>query len=279
MLSYFETTIDHPLNIAQFLYFCLVIGVTVLWDVYFVKRIHYYAGVYHGAIEEAKTDLLGNSSEEALHYKIEIIKYVLLLAINVAEMIGVVCYELGVVVSFLEPNYGIINNCNNASHISSIDLRVIIASPIASVLISLGQVGLSLSLAFGTCLIKYLDVTYHDINGDSSRFIKQILSFSCITGVFIIVTGSIKQLFILQRIFEPIIQSVYFGLWTKQTGNFYKTLRWRTNEFKVRSSSSEAVKRSIKICYHFAIITSIVGIGFICLILCDLLMDTFSYMI
>ena len=238
---------------------CIMIGLSVLWDIYFVKRILYFVRLYRESMEESKTDIFGNSSEAALHYKVEIVKYFFLLIISIIEICSFGMFESSFLVISLDHNQ--IINCTIGT-IYNTDLKVI-ANPIAAVFLSLGNAATIFSLALVICLMRYLDVKYHDVNGKTFPFIRCMLVVTSLIGVALIVAGSVPQLFILQKMLYPVVNTVYFYLWAKQTQIFYKTLKWRSVEFKVRGRSSQMVRRSVKSCYHFAIIMSLMGIGFL----------------
>ena len=255
--------IDKYIEYLFFPFLCLMIGLSVLWDIYFVKRILYFVRLYRESMEESKTDIFGNSSEAALHYKVEIVKYFFLIMIGLMEICTFGMYESIFLVISLDHNQ--INNCTIGT-IYSIDLLVI-ANPIAAVFLSLGNTATIFSGALVICLMRYLDVKYHDVNAKTFPFIRCMFVVTSLLGVALIVAGSVPQLFILQKMLYLVTFSVYFYLWVKQSRTFYKTLKWRSVEFKVRGRSSQMVRRSIKSCYHFAFIMTLMGIGFLSMLL------------
>ena len=230
-----------------------------------MKMIVYYVRLYRKCMKEANTDILGNASELALHYKTEIVKYAFMLAINAIEFIAVLTLESGFGFSLIT-NYEKFDNCTETNIDNLYDFRVT-ANPFAAVPNSFGEAGFLFSLALVTCLMKYLDVIYHDIHGNPFMYVRRFLLVSCFVGMFLIITGSMSHLFILQEIFEPVITMIYFYIWVKQTRTFYKTLRWRCAEYKIRGMSHQIVRRSISNCRHFTVIMSMIGIGTLCLIL------------
>ena len=255
----------------MFLYLFLFACLSTLWNVYFVKRILYFFRLYRESIKKARTDVLGKSSE-TLHYKVEMVKYVFLLVINITEMSSIMIYITGLVVStvLVQPNITRLKNCLNGTALYNNYLHIILTNPTAAVFMTLGQVGLLLSIALGTSLMKYLDATYHNINHQTLKSIRTLL-VSCAIGVLLIITGFIRHSFIFQTLIYPVAQLGYFCIWIKQARTFYRTLRWRAVEFKVRGMSSEKVRREVKCSYHFAIIISLMGIGFGCMILINFL--------
>ena len=256
MLSHYLSSIDHDAYYGMFLYLGLFVGISVLWDVYFMKRIHYFVKIYLKSLKKVNTNSLVNYSETALHYKVEIFKYLFLMGINIAETSAVVLFGLGLGVSLINPSYDILNNCTTGD-VFNLDLQLIVASPVAGVFISFGQVGLMFSFVLGICLMRYLDVTIHNINANPFHYVNRMLLVSCIIGVLLVIIGSIPHLFPISKLFVPIIQFVYFCIWLKQTRTFYKTLKWRYVEFKVRGMRSQIVSRSVVACNQFACIMGI----------------------
>ena len=151
-----------------------------------------------------------------------------------------------------------------------------IANPLVSILVSIGQAGLLFSMALGICLMKYLDVKYHDIYGKTARYIRMFLLVTVMLGIFLIIAGSVPQLMIIQNFVEPILQLIYFSIWVKHTRTFYKTLKWRTIEFRVRGESNQVVRRSLISRYQFVIIMSCMLIGIACIILSEFLTQYFT---
>ena len=195
-----------------------------------------------------------------------------MLVINTTEMVGFLMYVSGIGLVSLNPTNATSNNCINK--MESTDLHVI-GTPIAAVFISVGQVGLLLSLALMTCLMKYLDAAYHNINNQSLNSTKIILLISSVIGALRIITGSIHQSLILERLIYPIITLIYFSFWVKQTRTFYKTLKWQSIEYRVRGRSSQIVKRAVKSSHHFAVIMCLVGVAVLCLTLTEIVDDYF----
>ena len=176
--------------------------------------ILHFVNLYRASVLEAKSDVSGNASELALHYKVEIAKYIFLLAINVTECIGLVAYEASVLATSLYSNFDIFGNCTTGD-VHNTEFPLIILNPIGGVLESIGSigfVGLLFSFSLVICLMKYLDTTYHDINGKLMPVIKYILSLSCFIGIALIVAGFVPQLFLLQILSEPVINLFLFLL-------------------------------------------------------------------
>ena len=224
---------------------------------------------------EANTDILGNASELALHYKTEIVKYAFMLAITVIESIAVLTCELGFWISSIPTNYQTIDNCTTGDIYDFDNFRVI-ANPIIAVATSTGEAGFLFSLSLVICLMKYLDVVYHDIYGEPFEHVRSFLLVSCLIGIFLIITGSIPQLFILQKLTEPVFMTIYFYIWFRQTRTFYKTLRWRCIGYKIRGVSLQIIRRSIKSYQHFAVIMSLMGLGLLSLIAFAIIDKAFS---
>ena len=261
-------------DVVYFMFFSVFMygGLWALWNVYLAKRIIHFVNLYKKSVEDSKTDLFNNCAELALHYKVEIVKYTFMLALSNNEIGGFLMFIIGVGLTNLNPTNATSYNCTN--RIENTDLHVI-GTPIETVFISVGQVGLLLSLAIVTCLLKYLDAAYHDINNQSLKSTKIILLISCVIGALRIITGSFYQSFILERLIYPIIMLIYFSFWAKQTRTFYKTLKWQSVEFKVRGRSSQIVKRAIKSSHHFAVIMCLMGFGALCITFAEIVADYF----
>ena len=208
-----------------------------------MKRILYFIRLYRESMEEAKTDIFGNSLELAVHYKVEIVKYLFLLTINIIEVSTVVILVLSN--SLVRRNGSITSNCSSLGNYMY-NLEIDLVDPSELSLSSIAKIGFLFSLTLVICLIKYLDVTYHNINGKPFRFIKPFLFFSAFISVVLILPGSVPQLFILEKLYEPIIQFSYFCLWIKQTRIFYRTLKWRSLEFQVRGRSTQWLGDQLK---------------------------------
>ena len=263
MFAHYFKHFDNDIFVTFLFFACIFLALAAVWDIYFVKMILYYTRLYRESIKEAKTDILDNSLELALHYKAEIVKYAFLLAINVIESIGLITYHLTALIPISAPIDKIINNCTTARDIYNFHNYRLIPDPITTVTTAVGELSLLFSLSLVICLMKYLDVTYHDIHGKSFQYIRKFLLVTFLVGIFLIITGSIPQLFILQKLSELSINLVLFCIWVKQTRTFYKTLKWRSVEYRIRGVSCQIVTRSAKSCYHFAVFMSMVGMGFL----------------
>ena len=117
--------------------------------------------------------------------------------------------------------------------------------------------------------MKYLDVILHNIHGKPFRYIKKFLLITFFIGAFMIVTGSIPQLLIIEKFSVPIIETIYFIIWVKCIRTFYNTLRWRAIEFKIRGKRKSIVRRAIINCKQFALVMSILVIAKACWVLTE----------
>ena len=59
----------------------LFLFISIIWDVYFAKRIIHFVKSYRECVEKSKTEFTVNYSEAARHHKSEIIKYTFLIVI------------------------------------------------------------------------------------------------------------------------------------------------------------------------------------------------------
>ena len=262
----------------------ILIILSIIWDIFFVKRIRHLVLLYRECMEKANTDPFGNFLEAAQHFKIEIHKYTFLLVMNVTEFGAIQIYALGAALALTRHPEDILNssrflipNCTTElAHFNNIMMEAVIINPFVSILLSIGQAGLLFSIALVICLMKYLDVKYHDIYGKTARYIRMFLLVSVMFGIFLIIAGSVPQLMMIQNVVEPILQLIYFSIYIKHTRTFYKTLKWTTIEFRVRGESNRVVKRSLISSYQFVIIMSCMLIGFACSILAEFLAQYFT---
>ena len=262
----------------------LLIILSIIWDVLFVEKIRHFVLLYRECMEKANTDPFRNFLEAAQHCKVEIHKYTFLLVINVAEFGAMQIYGLGAALIFIRqaddiPNslrFQIPNCTTEFARFNNIMTEALIANPSISILLAIGQAGLLFSMALGICLMKYLDVKYHDIYGKTARYIRTFLLVTVMLGIFLIIAESVPQLILIQKVVKPILQLIYFRIWVKHTRTFYKTLKWRTIEFRVRGRSNRVVKSSLISSYQFVIIMSCMLIGTACLILAEFLTQYFT---
>ena len=267
------------------LYPCIVLAVILssIWNVFFNKRLVYLVKVYRNCLKKARTNPIRNFPEETRNYKIEIVTKVFLLIINVTEFAAVVIYALGgfpVIMNhshssntFLQNNT--LHNCSNELHLQTIDLKLALANPLFSILVTIAHVCLILSIASGICLVKYLHIVYHEMNIDPFKFIKRFLIMTIFVGIIITITGSVPQLMFIEKFVGPIILFVYLYIWIKNNITFYKTLRWRSIEFKVRGYSNRTVKNSVISYRQFMIIMSCMFIIASCFALSELITQYF----
>ena len=255
-----------------------------IWDFYFIKRIRYFIILYKDCLNKAKTDPFDNFSERTLHHRQEIIKYVFLLVLNLAEFQTMLIYGSSAGLANIPLFYKRMNSSgsdtipicvSNFTKINIIDLELFFENPIFSFLIALGHIGLLMCLAIGICIAKYLDVTYHDINGKSLPYIRRFLILTILIGFLLVIFGSIPQLMIIEKSFEPLILSIYFFIWIRSNWKFHKTLKWRSTEFRVRSRSNWIVRRSVISSHQFAIIMTTLGVSFAFLVLGEFLLRYF----
>ena len=278
-------TFIEDIQISTLMPFILILIIlSIIWDIFFVKRIRHLVFLYRECMEKAKTDPFGNFLEAAQHFKVEIHKYTFLLVINVTEFGTMQIYALGALLALIHhPNdilnssIFIISNCTTElAYFNNIMIDGMFKNPSVSILVSIGQAGLLFSIALGICLMKYLDVKYHDIYGKTARYIRKFLLVTVMLGIFLIIAGSVPQLMLIEKVVEPILLLIYFSIWVKYTRTFYKTLKWRTIEHRVRGESNRVVKRSLISSYQFAIIMSCMLIGFAGLILAEFLTQYFT---
>ena len=256
---------------------------STIWNMYFIKNIIYHVRIYRYCLKNARNDPFGNIQEAARNHKVDMVTNIFLLIINAAEFVTVFIYGLGAGIvaipnSLLNNSYlsnGSIPDCNNEFHLQTLDLKLSLANPIFSALISIAQVGLIFSFAFGICLVKYLQIAYHEINTDPFKWIKRFLIITLLISIFLAISGSVPQLMIFEKLVEPVIVFVYFIIWLSCNRTFYKCLRWRSIEYRVRGRSEMIVRRSVTSCQQFVIITSCMSIVYASFFIAEMLTQYF----
>ena len=272
-------------NIQEWVLFPVItlsVFISVIWDTYFIKKIVHFVRIYQECMERAKTDPFGNFAEAARNYKVEVITNAFLLIMNITEFTTIVMYGVGSVPTnsmnfnsnYNESINGTVHDCSK-EYFHTLDLELAFENPFFSILISFGKAGLLFSIALGICLVKYLHISYHELNFDSFKIIKRFLLITSLIGIFLIISGSIPQLMIIECLVEPIILFVYFCIWVKSNRTFYKTLQWRTMEYRIRGRSNCIVRRSIINCHQFLIISSCIGVALACILITQFLTQYF----
>ena len=269
------------ISLYPFIVFAIILP--SIWNVFFIKRIVYLVKMYRNCIKKAKTGPSREFTEEARNYKIEIVSKIFLLIINVTESAAIVIHAVGGFPVIMNHSYSsntflqnnTLHNCSSELHLQTIYLKLALADPLFSILVTIAQVCLIFSLASGICLVRYLHIEYHEMNIDPFKFIKRFLIVTLLMGTFLIITGSVPQLMFIEKLVEPIILFVYFYISVKNNITFYKTLRWRSIEFKVRGCSNRIVKNSIINYRQFMIIMSCIFIVIACIVLSELIAQYF----
>ena len=266
-------------------YPCIVFAVILssIWNVFFIKRLVYLVKMYRNCQKKVRTNPIRNFLEEARNYKIEIVTKIFLLIINVTEFAAVVTYALGGFTVVMNHSYSsntfqqndTLHNCSSELHLQVIDSKLALANPLFSILVTIAQVCLIFSIASGICLVKYLHIEYHEMNIDPFKFIKRFLTVTLLMGIFLIITGSVPQLMLIEKFVEPIILLFYLYISVKNNITFYKTLRWRSIEFKVRGYDDNIVKSSVISYRQFMIIVSCTSIIIACFALSELITQYF----
>ena len=282
------TNIDNVLLTECLAVLALVLIGTILsiiWDIYFAKRIIYFSRLYCYCIGKVKSDPFGNYMEAALYHKLEIIKYTFLVLINIVESLLMLLYSVGYALANEPQSYGhiyfpdriTIPNCTiELIHSKILDLRLIYENPISIVLQSIGKVGLILSLSLAICLMKFLHETFHNISANPFRYIRNHLLATSLVSFAIIITGAVPQLKMIHNITDSIVHLTYFALWVKHARIFCRTLKWRSLELRVRGNSAGLVRRATISYYQFAAVMWCMGVSFAFLILALFLGEYFS---
>ena len=252
--------------------------VSIIWNVYFVRKIVQFIRSYRHCVEKAKSDPFGNLSEAALHHKSEFIKYVFLLIINITECGSLSLYLLGYSLAEIPNAYRFSDpNCTKIlTQFVNINTKLIYGNRINSIILSIGQSGTLISGAFGICLLKFLHENFHNIRSTAFHSIRRLLVVTCLLEVLLITTGSVPQLMIINIVLVPILSFIYFLIWVKHTRMFYRTLRWRSVELRIRSNNERLVRRAVINCYQFLVVMCCFGLTMLFLNLSEFLDDIFT---
>ena len=252
-----------------------VIGalVSTIWNVYFMRKIVQFIRSYRHCVEKAKSDPFGNLSEEAFHHKSELIKYVFLLIINSTEFGSMSLYLLGYSLAEISNAYRFSDsNCTKMlTQFLNVETKLMYGNPINSIILSIGKSGLLIFLALGICLMKFLHENFHNIRSTAFHSIRRLLVVTCLLEVLLITTGSVPQLMIINIVLVPTLGFIYFLIWVMHTRMFYRTLRWRSVELRIRSNNERLVRRAVISCYQFLVLMCCFGIAIMCLILFEFL--------
>ena len=251
--------------------------VSIIWNVYFVRKIVQFNRSYRHCVEKAKSDPFGNLSEEAIHHKSEFIKYVFLLLINITEFGSMSLFLLGDSLAEIPSAYRLIDsNCTKMlTQFFNLQTKLMYENPINSIILSIGQSGPLISVALGICLMKFLHENFHNIHSTASHSIRRLLVVTCLLEVLLITTGSVPQLMIINIVLVPILSFIYFLIWIKHTRMLYRTLRWRSVELRIRSNNKRLIRRAVISCYQFLVVMSCFGIAILCLNLLEFLTGVF----
>ena len=262
----------------------LIVGLlSIIWNTYFIKQINYHFRMFRDCLKNIRNDSFGNIQETARIHKVDMITNIFLLLINAAEFATIIIYALGAGIVALPnslsnnsyPSNSSITDCSHEFSLQTLDLKLSLANPIFPVLISISQVGLIFSFAFGICLVKYLQIAYHEIDIDPFKWIKRFLIITSLISIFHAISGSVPQLMIFDKLVEPIIVSIYFIIWLRCNRTFYKCLRWRSIEYRVRGRSETIVRRSVISFHQFAIISSCMSIVYACFFIAEMITQYF----
>ena len=238
---------------------------TFCWTWVLLKRILIDFKLY-------RTYLRERDSENAIVSKGSVVKSVFLLLINSNECINVQLYTVG---SWMPGNKYILNravlpNCSKELISSGIyDVNLIINSPIKASIIALVHVGLIFYLGFIICLMHYLHITFHSIPSNPFRFIRRFLLFTSILSLLLVIAGIVPQLILFEKLVEPLIELAYFLIWCRYTRMFYQTLKWRTNEYRIRQP--KLVNASVENRIKFAVVMFSIGIAILMYVFVDIL--------
>ena len=261
---------------------CSIMAVLVIfWSLYLIKRIKINNQERLNALEKSKYDKLGNFTQLADFHKEEVVKFSFLLAINLIESVAMVIYAVGsqlalVLSNKYKPNLVFPDNIEFANctrdYFQLQDLRPILSTMYLpfNLCVAFGQVGWLMSMSLSICLLKYLHNAYYN-RGGNLKWILRLLLLTSLLCVLFIIFSSVKQLFILQSIIEPIIQLTFLCFLIRYLRIYYRTLKRRTIDLKILCKSEETILASTRIVRRFSIISTLNTFAFTCLFLAEFL--------
>ena len=263
MLASSIILIQHSLVIPMDIVFIIL---TFCWTVHLVKKILIGFKMYRTCLREG-------DSRNASVSKSNVVKFVFLLLIIINECIDVQLYTVGAWIPSENEyifNRAMLPNCSKALISSGIyDLELIINSPIKAFMVVLGHVSLIFYLGLIICLMHFLHITFHSIPLNPFRFIRRFLLFTSILSLLLVITGIVPQLILFEKLVEPLIELAYFLIWCRYTRMFYQTLKWRTNEFRIRRP--KLVNASTESRIKFAVVMFSMGFAILMYVFVDIL--------
>ena len=264
----------------------LLLGLACFWDLYFWKKIKIFTKKYSKAIQDSLSDPFDNYIRLALRYKREQVKYRFLFVINMVEGTGAFGYAVGTtLVYFLWvnnngvefPSRFAIENCSigidGKSGMPDFVINALTEVSVGRILITIGQLGILWSMALGVCLIQYLND--REYNKENKGINTEFLNRTGLISVFILITGCIKELRLVEIVLEPIIQIIYFIIWVKHIHLFYRVLRTRVSEYKAQQRRKSVIRLAISNMHQFGVIMCLNVIAYACFILAELIISIF----
>ena len=253
-------------------------GLALSWNVYFIGRIKVFRGKYLEAIRESEFDPFDNYINQALSFKTEQVKYILLLTINSTEILSGLCFTFSTLITYYlwhtgesvkYPDRFTNHNCTiELSKISDVEFNVITEIPIGRVFFTLGQIGFIWSLTWTIYLIRYL----HNREYDQKRYSNKYLCIvTLLVTSVILITGSLLKLRIFEILFEPLVLIIYSCIWIKHIKLFYKLLQSRVVRLKVEQASESIIIQARAGVSQFVIIMLLNIISFFCFLLSELI--------
>ena len=257
----------------------IVAIVYILWNVYIIEKVRLFVKARSKALEKAKYDIFGNFAQLAENHKIEIIKYSLLFTINIIEGIAIVAFVCVIfgsyIMIYLTKSFRFPENFNESNctrhflHIKDLP-SVTAITPLLNFIVAISQVGLLLTMTLCICLIKYLHNSYYNIGGNF-KWNSRILLLASFISAVLLAFSVVPQLLIIQRIIEPLIQTVCFSFLVKHLRIFHRTLKRRTIDLRIICKPSVMIRSSIRLVRQFTIISTLNCFGIACIIITEFL--------
>ena len=223
-------------------------------------------------------DPFDNYKNQAVAFKSEQVKYIMLLAVNSTELFTALCFTLGALVAYYLWHTGesvkylntfTNHNCSiELSKISDVEFNLITEIPIGRILFTLGQIGLICSLTCGISLIRYLYNVEYDLK---SNFINYLCIGTAVVTPVILITGTLLKLRIFEILFEPLVQIIYLYNWINHIKLFYRLLQSRVVKLKVNQASESLITKARIGVNQFGVIMLLNTISYTCFLICELI--------
>ena len=239
------------------------------WGIVFIRRIHLNTLYRRGAARNVSDDDDGYLSEQyCYHFQTEIWKYVFLLSINSAEVLGGIL----VVIKELIQTYYTINTksydhsqekCGNVNNTYLINLQL--SSTALNATEAFANIAEIMIVALGICLMNYLAKRLKKVRmlpGALNN--RKFLLVTFLISVSIISSAVIRTFRILSRILLLTTLAIYFVIFVQTVKQFKLTLFVRAVQHLTQYGSNKEALKQYK---YFSYTSTLITIGFLCFLL------------